>query len=80
MYTAEFIEPIIKEIYTGMGKDENELVKFKNKEYVHYVYKETGAETSIKRKYMDDYIESENKIESKRYIEEALSNFELPNT
>ena len=69
------IKPAIISLYAEMGKDATELRYFSEKDMMYYVTRNDGARTSLRRKDIDDYIDSGNKS-AKFKIINALNNFE----
>ena len=75
--STEHIKPYLLEIYTDMGNNHNEISRLWEEDYTYYVQKMDGSVTSIRRKYIDDYIDS-NSTYAKALIERALTNFKSP--
>lgn len=74
MRSADDIRPTICSLYSELGKDPNELRHFNVKGYIYYIYRTDGAQTSIRRRDIDDYFDSEDRP-AKANILAALNNF-----
>jgi len=74
MKSPDEIKPAIISLYTEMGKDATELRYFSEKDMMYYITRNDGARTSLRRKDIDDYIDSGDKS-AKLNIINALNNF-----
>jgi hypothetical protein len=74
MKSPDEIRPIIKRLYSEMGKDASELRYFSEKDMLYFVTRNDGARTSLFRKDIDDYMDS-GAPSAKDNLIKALSNF-----
>jgi len=58
-----------------MGKDSTDLTYFSKKDMVYYAIRNDEARTSLRRKDIDDYMDSDDKS-AKLNIINSLNNFE----